>query len=182
MFRKATVHDIDEITALYMDVHTEEEAGRMSTGWIRSIYPTRETVENMVASGELFVKIEDDKIVAVGRINQEQVDVYANVDWKYKALDEEVMVLHTLAVLPSQQGKGYARSFCQFYEEYSLENGCQYLRIDTNEKNKRARALYKSIGYKEAGIVPCIFNGIEGVPLVCLEKKIVPAKPAKEDF
>ena len=172
MFRKATIHDIDEITALYMDVHTEEEAGRMSTGWIRSIYPTRETVEAMIASDELFVKVVDDEIVAVGRINQEQVDVYANVDWEYKVPDEEVMVLHTLAVLPKRQGKGYARSFCQFYEEYSLENGCQYLRIDTNEKNKRARALYKSIGYKEAGIVPCIFNGIEGVPLVCLEKRV----------
>lgn len=172
MFRKATVNDIDEITALYMDVHTEEEAGRMSTGWIRSVYPTRKTVEDMVAADDLFVKEANGKIVAVGRINQVQVDVYANVDWKYKASDEEVMVLHTLAVLPGEQGKGYATEFCQFYEDYSLENGCKYLRIDTNEKNKRARALYKRIGYREAGIVPCVFNGIEGVPLVCLEKRL----------
>lgn len=172
MFRKASANDIDEITSLYMDVHTEEEAGRMSTGWIRSVYPTRKTVEDMVAADDLFVKEANGKIVAVGRINQVQVDVYANVDWKYKASDEEVMVLHTLAVLPGEQGKGYATEFCQFYEDYSLENGCKYLRIDTNEKNKRARALYKRIGYREAGIVPCVFNGIEGVPLVCLEKKL----------
>ena len=46
MFRKASANDIDEITSLYMDVHTEEEAGRMSTGWIRSVYPTRKTVED----------------------------------------------------------------------------------------------------------------------------------------
>lgn len=172
MFRKASANDIDEITSLYRDVHTEEEAGRMSTGWIRSVYPTRKTVEDMVAADDLFVKEANGKIVAVGRINQVQVDVYANVDWKYKASDEEVMVLHTLAVLPGEQGKGYATEFCQFYEDYSLENGCKYLRIDTNEKNKRARALYKRIGYREAGIVPCVFNGIEGVPLVCLEKRL----------
>ena len=172
MFRKASANDIDEITSLYMDVHTEEEAGRMSTGWIRSVYPTRKTVEDMVAADDLFVKEDNGKIVAVGRINQVQVDVYANVDWKYKASDEEVMVLHTLAVLPGEQGKGYATEFCQFYEDYSLENGCKYLRIDTNEKNKRALALYKRIGYREAGIVPCVFNGIEGVPLVCLEKRL----------
>lgn len=172
MFRKASANDIDEITSLYMDVHTEEEAGRMSTGWIRSVYPTRKTVEDMVAADDLFVKEANGKIVAVGRINQVQVDVYANVDWKYRASDEEVMVLHTLAVLPGEQGKGYATEFCQFYEDYSLENGCKYLRIDTNEKNKRARALYKRIGYREAGIVPCVFNGIEGVPLVCLEKRL----------
>ena len=172
MFRKASANDIDEITSLYMDVHTEEEAGRMSTGWIRSVYPTRKTVEDMVAADDLFVKEANGKIVAVGRINQVQVDVYANVNWKYEASDEEVMVLHTLAVLPGEQGKGYATEFCQFYEDYSLENGCKYLRIDTNEKNKRARALYKRIGYREAGIVPCVFNGIEGVPLVCLEKRL----------
>ena len=172
MFRKASANDIDEITSLYMDVHTEEEAGRMSTGWIRSVYPTRKTVEDMVAADDLFVKEANGKIVAVGRINQVQVDVYANVNWKYEASDEEVMVLHTLAVLPGEQGKGYATEFCEFYEDYSLENGCKYLRIDTNEKNKRARALYKRIGYREAGIVPCVFNGIEGVPLVCLEKKL----------
>ena len=27
-------------------------------------------------------------------------------------------------------------------------------------------------GYKEAGVVDCTFNGIEGVHLVCLEKYI----------
>lgn len=177
MFRKATIHDIDEITELYMAVHTEEEAGRMSTGWIRSVYPTRQTVESAVNAEDLFVEVEEGKIVAVGRINHEQVDVYANVRWDFNVSDKQVMVLHTLAVHPTEQGKGYATAFCKFYEEYALEHGCNYLRIDTNEKNKNARKLYKKLGYKEVGIVPCIFNGIEGVPLVCLEKRIEGLNP-----
>lgn len=32
--------------------------------------------------------------------------------------------------------------------------------------------LYARLGYREAGIVPCVFNGIKGVGLVCLEKKL----------
>ena len=44
--------------------------------------------------------------------------------------------------------------------------------MDTNERNKRARAMYSKLGYKEAGIVPTVFNGIEGVGLVLLEKRI----------
>jgi len=32
--------------------------------------------------------------------------------------------------------------------------------------------LYKRLGYREAGIVPCVFNGIPDVMLVCLEKKL----------
>lgn len=41
--------------------------------------------------------------------------------------------------------------------------------MDTNETNLRARAMYKSLEYKEIGMVPCKFNGIDGVNLVLLK-------------
>ena len=44
--------------------------------------------------------------------------------------------------------------------------------MDTNAKNAAARRLYSRLGYREAGIVPCVFNGIPDVRLVCLEKKL----------
>lgn len=44
------------------------------------------------------------------------------------------------------------------------------LRIDTNEKNEVARAMYQKHGYTEIGIVPTDFNGIPGIKLVLLEK------------
>ena len=46
------------------------------------------------------------------------------------------------------------------------------LRMDTNAKNENARRFYKKLGYSEVGIVPCVFNGIDGVNLVLLEKKL----------
>ena len=59
-----------------------------------------------------------------------------------------------------------------FYEDSARQLGCSCLRIDTNEKNVAARAMYRHLGYREAGITPCVFNGIEGVGLVCLEKSL----------
>ena len=59
-----------------------------------------------------------------------------------------------------------------FYEEYAAACGCPYLRMDTNARNHRARALYGRLGYAEVGILPCEFNGIPGVDLVCLEKRL----------
>ena len=44
--------------------------------------------------------------------------------------------------------------------------------MDTNARNTRARALYKKLGYEEIAIVPCQFNGIDGVQLVLLEKRV----------
>ena len=84
--------------------------------------------------------------------------------------DEQVCVLHTLVIDPNSAGKGYGRAFIEYYETYAQENDCTELRIDTNARNAVARAMYKKHGYTEIGIVPTVFNGIEGVQLVLLEK------------
>ncbi len=172
MIRKATEKDIAAVAKIYSDIHTREEAGLTTIGWIRSIYPTEETAAKAVTNNELFVMEDGGQIVASARINQIQDSMYADGSWDYPADDHEVMVLHTLTVSPAESGKGYGRQFVAFYESYAKEKGCGYLRMDTNERNVTARAMYKKLGYKEIGIVPCEFNGIAGVNLVLLEKKI----------
>ena len=102
-------------------------------------------------------------------INQIQVDVYAGAPWQYEG---EVCVLHTLVISPRAQGRGYGRSFVNFYEEYAGEHGWSELRIDTNAKNIRARDMYAGMGYREIAVVPTVFNGIPGVDLVLLEKNL----------
>ena len=172
MFRKAVLSDLDAIDAIYQDIHTGEEAGRTTIGWVRSVYPTRATAEASICAGDMFVLEEDGQVIAAGKINQEQVPEYAGCPWTYDAPPEKVMVLHTLVVSPKAAGRGLGTRFVDFYEDYAREHGCPYLRMDTNERNKTARALYARLGYSEPGIVDCVFNGIPGVRLVCLEKTL----------
>ena len=40
--------------------------------------------------------------------------------------------------------------------------------------NTVARAMYARHGYIESGIIPCEFNGIPDVGLVCMEKMLLP--------
>lgn len=173
LIRKANCEkDVIAAAEIYEEIHTEEEAGRVTTGWLRGVYPTAEDARSSLEKGELFVMLEGNEIVASVRINKEQVDVYADAKWSVDAPDDEVMVLHTLTVSPRHARKGCAKRFLRFYEAYALQNGCRYLRIDTNERNATARAMYKKQGYTEVGAVPCVFNGIRGVNLVCLEKTL----------
>ena len=172
MIRKATEKDIKAIAKIYEDIHTEEEKGVLCIGWQRGVYPTEQTAADSVAKGDMFVCERDGLVIGAAKINKDQVDVYAYGDWEFPADDEKVMVLHTLVVSPVVQTSGIGKEFVKFYEEYALAEGCPYLRMDTNECNKRARAFYEKTGYKEIGIVPCVFNGIDGVNLVLLEKKL----------
>lgn len=172
MIRKAERKDIVAVAAIYDEIHAAEERGEITVGWERGVYPTESTAENAFNCEELFVEEKEGRIVAAAIINRKQVDVYKDGDWLYKADDGNIMVLHTLVVSPSASGKGYGKAFVAFYEEYSLKNNCHVLRMDTNERNEKARAMYRKLGYREAGIIPTVFNGIPGVGLVLLEKRI----------
>ena len=171
-FRKADRDDLDAIDRIYEHTHDAEEAGLTTTGWVRGIYPAREIAEASLARGDMYVAEHDGKVVGTGIINRIQVDVYAGCDWKYKAPDEKVCVLHTLAVDPDARGMRIGPKFVEFYEDVARDWGCEVLRIDTNARNARARKMYKKLGYIETDIVPTVFNGIQGVDLVLMEKKL----------
>ena len=112
------------------------------------------------------------RVTAAAKIDQSQMAQYTQCHWQHDAPPEQVLVLHTLVVDPTVKGKGYGTAFVAFYERLARDTGRPYLRIDTNARNTPARTLYAKLGYTEAGIVAGTFNGIPGVQLVCLEKKV----------
>lgn len=110
--RKATWDDLAEIIRIYDEVHAREEAGEVTTGWTRDIYPTRKTAESSIERGDMFVQEnEAGEIVGTGIINQTQVDVYANGDWQFPAANEEIVVLHTLIISVKSGHRGSGKVF-----------------------------------------------------------------------
>lgn len=179
--RKGIPGDIPRVAEIYERILDMEEEGSGATGWVRGVYPTERTAGEAVEAGELFVLLADGVVAAAARINQIQVPEYADAAWEFPdAKEEQIMVLHTLVVDPAFAKKGYGSRFVSFYEEYAAENGCPFLRMDTNAKNSAARSLYGRLGYREAGIVSCEFNGIPGVQLVCLEKTLKAKSSARD--
>lgn len=172
--RKADLGDLDAVARLYDAIHTAEENGLITTGWRRGIYPARATAEAALARGDLYVGLHQGTLMAAAVLNGTQGDVYPQGRWAHNAPEDQVFVLHTLVIAPDAAGKGHGRAFVAFYEETAIALGRLYLRMDTNARNERARALYARLGYREAGIVPCEFQGIQGVSLVLLEKHLTP--------
>ncbi|MCR5732792.1 MAG: GNAT family N-acetyltransferase [Sphaerochaetaceae bacterium] len=170
--RKANKEDISSVEKIYEHIHTLEEKGELTIGWERNVYPTEKTALQALERGDLYVLVDNGSVMGSAVLNKRQVDVYEKASWRYEARDEQVFVMHTLTIEPSASRKGYGSAFVHFYEEEAKRQGASFLRMDTNKRNTHARKLYKSLGYEEIGIIPCLFNGIAGVDLVLLEKKI----------
>lgn len=171
-FRRATEEDITAISKIYASTHEAEECGKLTIGWRRGVYPTVGTAEAALRRGDLFVGTDDGVIFGTAIINQEQLAEYESGHWEYAAEEREIMVLHTLVIDPRLAGRGYGKSFVEFYEAYAASQGRRCLRLDTQAINRNARAMYKKLGYKEIDIVPCSFHGINAIQLVLLEKKL----------
>lgn len=170
--RKAVPGDVPAVSAIYEEIHTAEEAGLAAIGWVRGMYPTQKTAQAALERGDLFVLESEGEIAGAAIINQSQCDGYETARWQFPAPDSEIMALHTLVISPKVAGNGYGKAFVGFYEAYARAQGCRFLRMDTNVRNGRARTMYAKLGYREIGIIPTVFNGIEGVNLVLLEKAL----------
>lgn len=170
--RKAESYDLQSVDKIYNEILTKCEETGTSIGWVMGIYPTLDTATKAFNNQSLFVMEDESEIVGAGIIDHVQFDSYRQVKWSYDVSDNDVMVFHTLVISPTHSGKGLGTQFVKFYEDYALENGCIHLRMDTNVINKDARRLYKKLDYTEVGTTTCTFNGIEGITLVLLEKKL----------
>ena len=96
--RKARWEDLDRVEQLYNEIHDAEAAGQLTTGWLRGIYPTRETAASALQRDDLFVLEDAQELLGAAIINQLQVDVYAGAPWTHEAANREVCVLHTLVI------------------------------------------------------------------------------------
>ncbi len=172
VIRPAEAADLDGIEKIYGEIHDAEEAGVTATGWIRGVYPVRAVAEEALKRGDLYVMLREGQVIGSAVINQLQVDVYEGADWRYPAADEDVLVLHTLVISPAAARQGCGRAFVEYYENCARERGIGHLRMDTNVRNRNARALYARMGFEERDIKPCTFNGLDGIQLLLLEKKL----------
>ena len=172
MVRKATEADIPAVTAIYDALLDREEQGLLSTGWTRGVYPTEQTARDALRAGTLYVMEREGRVTAAAKIDQSQMEQYSRCRWQHDAPPEQVLVLHTLVVPPRCGGHGYGTKFVHYYEDCARKRGCPFLRMDTNAINVAARSLYRKLGYREACVVPCEFNGIPNVQLVCLDKRL----------
>ncbi len=158
MIRKATKEDIGAVEQSYTALLEHEAKNGSSSGWKLGVYPTRATAENAVGQGSLYVMEENGQICASMILNSEQPADYARVPWQYPAAADEVLVLHTLCVPPSQAGKGRGREMVAFAVDFGTSRGYKVFRLDTYDGNGPAAGLYTRMGFRLAGVAEVLFQ------------------------
>lgn len=134
-------------------------------------YPNREFFLQSVAAGSLFVLLDEGDIKAVVVLDERQASEWKDVAWSEP--NGPVLAVHSLAVLPASQGKGYGKAILGFCETFARENGYTIIRLDAFSENTIALRFYERHGYRMCGEITLPFKPAGHQCYYCYEKRLI---------
>ena len=145
MIRAGTISDIDSILNI-----TKSCANDMIQNGIyqwNEHYPDKDSFVNDAINNELYVYVENEKLIACISLCNEMDEVYIPVNWISENYNN--LYIHRLAVHPDFQKKGVGKALMDFAEKFARKKEYKSIRLDTFSVNKRNLKFYESRGYHQ---------------------------------
>lgn len=169
---KAGAADIDEVGRLYDGLNEYLEEHVNYPGWRKGIYPVRETAEDGISEGCLYVARYGKEIAGSIILSHEPESAYEEADWQVDLEYRDIFVIHTFAVHPLWLGKGVGKRLMEFTLEQGLEEKIKAVRLDVYEKNEPAIALYRRYGFRYIDTVDLGYS-VYGLDRFALYQKLL---------
>ncbi len=156
--RKAAPEEFPAARAFYHTVIDGIKDSRTSVKWKKDVYPDPGLIETSIRSGEFFVGTENGELIAAMILNHACAPEYQKISWQPEAKEEEVILLHALAVHPLHTGKGHAKEMVRFAMDYGRRARQKAIRLDVLKGNAAAEKLYAGMGFRLAGSVQMFYE------------------------
>jgi len=144
----ATEEDLDEMESLYNALHDHLQMNTNYPGWIRGVYPTRETASNGIKNNTLFVLKINNEIAGSIILNHAPEDAYTKAAWGIDIDYDNIIVIHSLAVHPKYTKRGIGKLLMDYAKTYGIEQKMKAIRLDVSIHNTPAIKLYEESGYQ----------------------------------
>ena len=147
----ATQNDFDAIIAFYDDV--TERTPEMATyaRWSKGKHPTVEGIRAYINEGSMYLYRENDTIIGAMAVTMYQGEDYHAINWTEQVADDQVAVIHILAVSPDAQGKGFGSEMIREAIRLAQSKGMQAVRLDALASNTPAHKIYERLGFEYRG-------------------------------
>ena len=104
-----------------------------------------------IEEGSMYLYREDGCIVGAMAVTMYQGEDYHAIEWMRQVGDDEVAVIHILAVSPDRQGEGVGSKMILEAIHLAQANGMKAVRFDALASNKPAHTIYERLGFEQRG-------------------------------
>lgn len=87
----------------------------------------------------------------------------------FKKYDDECAEVKRVFIKPEYRGRGISKKLMELLESAAMEQGYQYLILESGEPLVAAMALYRKFGYK---VIPNYGQYIDMSESICMKKKL----------
>lgn len=149
-YRRLTKTDLPQVIAFYKDACDHQQFDQYSPDWTWGVYPSEQSLKESL--NDLFIGAFDDDgtLLGAGILTKGEDPDYPSEVWKIPATDDQIAILHLLAVGPAARGKGVASGLLAQLKQVAKEVGAIVIHLDVIDGNPPADALYQKNGYQLA--------------------------------
>ena len=137
---QATFEEDDAILAFYDDVIARTPDISLHARWSKGKHPTADGIRSYIKEGSMYLYKEQGVIVGAMAVTMYQGEDYHAIEWSQPVPDDEVAVIHILAVHPDRQGSGVGSEMVR-----------EAVRLDALASNTPAHSMYKRLGFEYRG-------------------------------
>lgn len=142
--RLSSMTDLSKINQLYKEVvYDINNVKRINMLWNEE-YPFC-ILKNDINNKEMHVIEVDDKIIGAFSLSTFDNPEYHVINWSSN--NKKWFYLNRLVILPSEQGKGYAKYAMKYIDKFAIENNYEVIRLTVHRDNKNAIGLYEKFGF-----------------------------------
>ena len=149
--QQAVMADYDSVLSFYDDVMERTPDITLHAHWQKGKHPTAEGLKALIEDGDLYLCKENETIVGALALPMYQEGDYHAVAWSRQAADDEVAVIHVLAVSPDRQGSGIGSGIVREAISLARQKGMKSIRLDIVDSNTPARRVYEGLGFVYRG-------------------------------
>lgn len=146
---KAVQADFTPVCELYQAACADMRA-QGNHQWQWGGYPNADLVQGDIDAGTLYVLRREGTLIAAVAADTCFEPEYEEINWLFGVKPGS---FHRFAIAPQAQGQGLGRTLLMEVLDLLRGLGCDSLRCDTFCENRRALALYRSLGMRDAGVV-----------------------------
>jgi ribosomal protein S18 acetylase RimI-like enzyme len=151
ILQRATVTDFESVLAFYEDVIERTPHIDIYARWSKGKHPTAAGIHAFIEEGSLYLFRVDDVIRGAIVITMYQGEDYHAIKWAQDVADDEVAVIHMLAVSPDLQGQGIGAEMVKAAVRLAQEKGKKAIRLDALASNTPGHRLYERLGFEFRG-------------------------------
>ena len=148
---QATSADFAAIQTFYAHVVSHTLDMPTYGRWKQGLYPTEEDFNMYIQGNNMYLYKEGETIVGAMAVTMFQGEDYHAIAWSQELPDDEVAVIHILAVNPDYHGRGIGAQLVSEAICLAKANGMKAIRLDALASNLPAHKLYERLGFVYRG-------------------------------